>query len=326
MVAGRRGASMVDACPTAPSSRSSSSLWSSGYVVGALAIGVADPIPLLAIRFTLAALGGRPARAAPRPLARRAARPPRCRRRPAAGRPVRRRSTAASRSACRRRCRPSSMLGLSPLVTTGLAVGSGQERGDARLWAGLAVGVLGVAISLAPELGSAQVGVGVAVTVLGDARARERDRPAEALGGGGRSARVRRGADSDRRAHRRPGRRRLRRARRRVGAARAVLGLVGLGHGHRQPAGHGQHLCAATPRARSRRCCSPSPRSPRSGRPPSSARRCIPPSLLGMLVAMAGIGAVLGREAAPRAGFRSDVGSPLQAVCGSDSSLSKGTA
>ena len=36
-----------------------------------------------------------------------------------------------------------------------------------RLWAGLAVGVLGVAISLAPELGSARVGVGVAVTLVG---------------------------------------------------------------------------------------------------------------------------------------------------------------
>ena len=31
-------------------------LWSSGYVVGALAIDVADPVPLLALRFTLAAL------------------------------------------------------------------------------------------------------------------------------------------------------------------------------------------------------------------------------------------------------------------------------
>ena len=31
-------------------------LWSSGYVVGALAIEVADPLPLLAVRFTLASL------------------------------------------------------------------------------------------------------------------------------------------------------------------------------------------------------------------------------------------------------------------------------
>ena len=32
------------------------------------------------------------------------------------------------------------MLGLSPLVTTGLAIAGGQERGDRRLWTGLAVG------------------------------------------------------------------------------------------------------------------------------------------------------------------------------------------
>jgi drug/metabolite transporter (DMT)-like permease len=43
------------------------------------------------------------------------------------------------------------MLGLSPLVTTALAIGSGQERGDARLWAGLAIGVVGVAITWRPS-------------------------------------------------------------------------------------------------------------------------------------------------------------------------------
>jgi drug/metabolite transporter (DMT)-like permease len=59
------------------------------------------------------------------------------------------------------------MLGLSPLVTTALAVSSGQERADARLWTGLAIGVLGVGISLAPELGSARVGAGVALTFVG---------------------------------------------------------------------------------------------------------------------------------------------------------------
>src|SRR5689334_25071810 len=35
-------------------------LWSSGYVVGALAIQVADPLPLLASRFALAAAVGVP--------------------------------------------------------------------------------------------------------------------------------------------------------------------------------------------------------------------------------------------------------------------------
>ena len=31
-------------------------LWSSGYVVGAVALGAADPLPVLAVRFTLALL------------------------------------------------------------------------------------------------------------------------------------------------------------------------------------------------------------------------------------------------------------------------------
>jgi drug/metabolite transporter (DMT)-like permease len=141
-------------------------LWSSGYVVGALAVQVADPLPLLAIRFTLAALV----------LAPLALRRGRWRGAPlgqlavlgvvlhvvqfggiyggfALGVP-------AGLSAL-------VMLGLSPLVTTGLAIATGQEHGDGRLWAGLAVGVAGVAISLAPELGDARVGVGVLVTLAG---------------------------------------------------------------------------------------------------------------------------------------------------------------
>jgi drug/metabolite transporter (DMT)-like permease len=141
-------------------------LWSSGYVVGALAIQVADPLPLLASRFALAAAVGVP-------LALRTGR--------WRGAPLGRLAVVglllqvvqfggiyggfalgvpAALSAL-------VMLGLSPLVTTGLAVASGQERADARLWAGLAIGVVGVAISLAPELGSARVGVGTAVTLLG---------------------------------------------------------------------------------------------------------------------------------------------------------------
>ena len=141
-------------------------LWSSGYVVGALGIEVADPLPLLAARFTLAA-------AVAVPLALRRGR--------WRGAPLGRLAvvglllqivqfagiyggfalgvpTALSALV---------MLGLSPLVTTGLAVASGQERADARLWAGLAVGVAGVAISLAPELGTARVGAGVALTLFG---------------------------------------------------------------------------------------------------------------------------------------------------------------
>jgi drug/metabolite transporter (DMT)-like permease len=140
-------------------------LWTSGYVVGAAAIEVADPLPLLAARFVLAA-------AILIPVAIRGGR--------WRGAPFGRLAilgvllhvvqfggiyggfalgVPAALSAL-------AMLGLSPLVTTGLAVASGQERADARLWLGLSVGLVGVAISLAPELGSAAVGAGVALTLL----------------------------------------------------------------------------------------------------------------------------------------------------------------
>jgi drug/metabolite transporter (DMT)-like permease len=141
-------------------------LWSSGYVVGALGIEVADPFPLLAARFTLAAVVAVPL----------VLRDGRWR-----GAPLGRLAVVglllqivqfggiyggfalgvpAALSAL-------VMLGLSPLVTTGLAVASGQERADARLCAGLAIGVAGVAISLAPELGSARVGAGAGLTLVG---------------------------------------------------------------------------------------------------------------------------------------------------------------
>jgi len=141
-------------------------LWSSGYVVGAVAIGVADPLPLLAARFTLASLVAVPL----------AVRHGRWR-----GAPIGRLAVVgvllqvvqfggvyggfalgvpAALAAL-------VMLGLSPLVTTGLAVLSGQERADARLWAGLGVGVLGVALSLAPELGTARAGAGIGLTLVG---------------------------------------------------------------------------------------------------------------------------------------------------------------
>jgi drug/metabolite transporter (DMT)-like permease len=141
-------------------------LWSSGYVVGALAIEVADPLPLLAVRFTLAALL----------LAPLALRHGRWR-----GAPLGKLAVVglllqvvqfgcvygglslgvpAGLSAL-------VILGLSPLATTGLAIATGQERSDGRLWAGLGIGVAGVAISLAPELSSAEVTAGVGLTVLG---------------------------------------------------------------------------------------------------------------------------------------------------------------
>jgi drug/metabolite transporter (DMT)-like permease len=141
-------------------------LWTSGYVVGAVAIDAAGPLPLLALRFTLAAI-------LLVPLALRHGR--------WRGAPLGRLAVIgvllhvvqfggvygglalgvpAALSAL-------VMLGLTPLVTAALAVAGGQERADSRLWAGLAIGVAGVAISLAPELGDARVGAGVGVTVLG---------------------------------------------------------------------------------------------------------------------------------------------------------------
>ena len=140
-------------------------LWSSGYVVGAVALGVADPLPVLAVRFALAsmvavpvALRGRRWRGAP--IARLAI----------VGVFLQVLQFGGAYGGIALGV-PAAlvalvMLGLSPLVTTGLAVATGQERADARLWAGLAVGVAGVAISVAPELGSARAGAGVLVTLL----------------------------------------------------------------------------------------------------------------------------------------------------------------
>src|SRR3954471_12356853 len=142
-------------------------LWSSGYVVGAAAIEVADPLPLLAVRFMLASLV-----AAPVVLLRddRWRRAPLGRLAVAGGLlPVVQfvgvyggfaLGVPAALSAL-------VMLGLSPLVTTSLAIATHQERGDARLWGGLGLGVAGVAISLAPALGSAQVGLGIVLTIIG---------------------------------------------------------------------------------------------------------------------------------------------------------------
>jgi drug/metabolite transporter (DMT)-like permease len=58
------------------------------------------------------------------------------------------------------------MLGLSPVVTTALAAGTGAERVPARTWALLALGVLGVAGSLAPTLGEADAGAAIGLVVL----------------------------------------------------------------------------------------------------------------------------------------------------------------
>lgn len=141
-------------------------LWSSGYVVGSLAIAVSGPVPLLAARFLLATsiavpLALRHGRWRGAPLGRLAI----------IGLLLQVMQFAgiyggfalgvpAGLSALL-------MLGLSPLIITGLAIASGQESGDRRLWAGLLIGVAGVAIGLIPELGQARIGAGVGLTLLG---------------------------------------------------------------------------------------------------------------------------------------------------------------
>jgi drug/metabolite transporter (DMT)-like permease len=141
-------------------------LWSSGYVVGALASQVSGPVPLLATRFILASLVTVPA----------ALRRGRFR-----GAPLRRLAVIgllfqvtqfggiyggfalgvpAGLSAL-------VMLGLSPLLTTGLAIAGGQETHDWRVWGGLMIGIAGVAIGLTPELGHARIGAGLILTAVG---------------------------------------------------------------------------------------------------------------------------------------------------------------
>ncbi len=141
-------------------------LWSSGYVVGSLASQVSGPVPLLATRFILASL-------ATVPLALRTGK--------VRGAPLGRLAVIgllfqvtqfggiyggfalgvpAGLSAL-------VMLGLSPLVTTGLAIAGGQETSDWRVWSGLLIGIAGVAIGLTPELGRARIGAGLVLTVVG---------------------------------------------------------------------------------------------------------------------------------------------------------------
>jgi drug/metabolite transporter (DMT)-like permease len=141
-------------------------LWSSGYIVGAVGVEAAPPLALLLIRFAIAS-------AVAVPLALRV---PGWRRAPFArlaaigllfqgvqfagvygglslGVP------AALASLV--------VLGLTPVVTTAIAVASGMERPAGRVWAALGCGVAGVALSVAPELGDARVGAGIGLTVVG---------------------------------------------------------------------------------------------------------------------------------------------------------------
>ena len=139
-------------------------LWASGYVVGDLAVGAADPVPLLAVRFTFGTL-------AAAPLALRHGR--------WRGAPFGRLAviglllqvtqfggayTAFSLGV------PAGvsalvMLGLSPLVTTALSIAGGHEHGHRRVWAGLVIGLAGVFLGLIPTLGDAKLGTGLLFTV-----------------------------------------------------------------------------------------------------------------------------------------------------------------
>jgi drug/metabolite transporter (DMT)-like permease len=141
-------------------------LWSSGYVVGALALEVAGPMPLLEARYLLASL-------ITLPFALRAGLP----RGAVLGRLALLGALLQFVEFVGVYCGVAMgvapavaalvMTGLSPLATTALAVALGQERGDARLWLGLAVGLAGVGIGLVPELGGASVGAGLLLVLFG---------------------------------------------------------------------------------------------------------------------------------------------------------------
>jgi drug/metabolite transporter (DMT)-like permease len=141
-------------------------LWSSGYVVGALAVQAVSPLALLGVRFPLALL---------------------------LAVPIAMRTPGWDRAPIRRLVVigllmqgvqfagiygglglgvPAALsslvvLGLAPAATTLIARATGMERPSRRKWLMLVVGIAGVAISLAPELGGAHIGIGIALTVIG---------------------------------------------------------------------------------------------------------------------------------------------------------------
>ena len=211
-------------------------LWSSGYVVGALASQVSGPVPLLATRFILASLVTVPAALHTGGFR---------------GAPLRRLAVIgllfqvvqfggiyggfalgvpAGLSAL-------VMLGLAPLVTTGLAIAGGQEAHDWRVWSGLIIGIAGVAIGLTPELGHARIGAGLVVTAVGmlglaggSVLQKRWGAGVDPIGVGGHPV-------ADRRGGARPGAGDRRRALRGGATARALTGLAGGRHGHGHAAG-----------------------------------------------------------------------------------------
>src|ERR1700761_8286794 len=140
-------------------------LWASGYVVGDLAIQAAGPMPLLATRFVLSTLV-----AVPFALRAGLLRDLPWRRLVAIGLLLQVTQFGGAYTGFSLGV-PAGLsalviLGLAPLVTTGLSILGGHERGDGRVWAGLVIGLAGVVIGVIPSLGGAHLGLGLAFTVL----------------------------------------------------------------------------------------------------------------------------------------------------------------
>ncbi len=141
-------------------------LWSSGYIAAKYGVDAAPPLGLLTVRFALAA-----------PVALLlAVRVPGWRQAPLwrlalIGALLQGLQFGAAYSGFALGVHPALasllMLGLSPIVTTALAAWTGAERVGARTWALLAIGVLGVALSLAPTLGAADAGPAIGLVLLG---------------------------------------------------------------------------------------------------------------------------------------------------------------
>jgi drug/metabolite transporter (DMT)-like permease len=141
-------------------------LWSSGYIAAAYGVDAAPPLGLLTLRFVLAvpvavALAVRVTGWRQSPLLRLAL----------VGVLLQGVQFGAAYSGLALGVHPALgsliMLGLSPVVTTALSAWSGAERVSGRTWALLAVGVLGVAVSLTPTLGEADAGAAIGFVVLG---------------------------------------------------------------------------------------------------------------------------------------------------------------
>lgn len=141
-------------------------LWSSGYIAAAYGVDAAPPLGLLTLRFLLAvpfaiALALRVPGWRQAPLLRLAL----------VGVLLQGVQFGAAYSGFALGVHPALaslvMVGLSPVVTTALATWTGAERPAARTWALLGVGVLGVALSLAPTLGEADAGPAIGLVVVG---------------------------------------------------------------------------------------------------------------------------------------------------------------